>query len=800
MLNFREYRQKPDCLSDFLPWAYLAANGVMFNKDGSFQKTIRFRGPDMDSKTPQEVMSICARVNNALMRIGEGWAIFAEARRLKSNGYPEPTFPDPVSLLIDCERADIFQRDGVHFESDFYLTFVRKTPTEAVTQAKEKMYENITEEKVLYQRYLEYFIKETDKIVDILQSVFPFITECNNAETLTYLHSTISTKRHPVKPPEIPMYLDAFLADEPLKGGIEPVLGEHFIQVITIRSFPGSSLPGLLGEMNTLPFEFRWMNRYIPLDKELAKSEITKLKRRWFAKRKGFGTLLREMITKEESALHDSSALMNSADADEALQEVGSGTVNFGKYTSTVVVWDKDPQLAIQKIREIERVINTLGFICIRETINAVQGWLSSIPGQVYANVRLPVISSMNLSHLLPVFALWAGPEKNEYLGAPPLLHATTSGNTPFRLVNHVDDVGHTMILGPTGKGKSVLLNLIKAQFLRYKDAQVFTFDKNESCLALTYGVGGEHCDIGSDKGLTFQPLQLVDQKSEKIWAVGWLCELLENEKYNVTSQTRNLLSAALQNLAEMPQHQRTLTGLSALIQDEKLRDAIKIYTLEGDYGNLLDASRDTLSLSNWHSFEMGTLLGMPHVAPIVLSYLFHRLDEKFTGKPTLLCFDEAWEYLSNKIMVKKIGDWLLTARKNNVSVIFSTAGLATIADNPITDILIESCPTRIFLPNPEAKTENMMLLYRKFGLNETQLELLATAIAKQDYYYQSPLGNRLFNMSLNGATLAFCGSGSKDDRKLIKEIKSASNTKFPIEFLKAKGLTGEVDILEQAY
>ena len=277
-------------------------------------------------------------------------------------------------------------------------------------------------------------------------------------------------------------------------------------------------------------------------------------------------------------------------------------------------------------------------------------------------------------------------------------------------------------------------------------------------------------------------------------------CELLENEKYNVTSQTRNLLSAALQNLAEMPQHQRTLTGLSALIQDEKLRDAIKIYTLEGDYGNLLDASRDTLSLSNWHSFEMGTLLGMPHVAPIVLSYLFHRLDEKFTGKPTLLCFDEAWEYLSNKIMVKKIGDWLLTARKNNVSVIFSTAGLATIADNPITDILIESCPTRIFLPNPEAKTENMMLLYRKFGLNETQLELLATAIAKQDYYYQSPLGNRLFNMSLNGATLAFCGSGSKDDRKLIKEIKSASNTKFPIEFLKAKGLTGEVDILEQAY
>jgi len=333
------------------------------------------------------------------------------------------------------------------------------------------------------------------------------------------------------------------------------------------------------------------------------------------------------------------------------------------------------------------------------------------------------------------------------------------------------------------------LLNFIKAQFLRYKNAQVISFDKFESAMALTAGVNGQHCDVARDPNLQFQPLRHIDDNLEKLWAAEWLGELLINEGIEVTAKHRNALSDALLNLAEMPKSQRTITGITQLVQNEQIREALSLYCIEGDYGNLLDSDNDSLTIHKWHNFELNTLLTMSHIAPPVLSYIFHRIEQKFNGDPTILALDEAWEYLDHPIFVKKIGEWLLTARKNNVSVIFATAGISKIKNNPITDILIESCPVRIFLPDPKANEPSMKKTYEKFGLNDVQINLLESGVPKSEYYFESSIGNRLFNLNLNGATLAFCGSSSKTDRQLIKKIMSKNPDNFSYEFLKAKGL-----------
>lgn len=802
MLFLNSFKRKPDLLSDILPWVYLATSGVLYNKDGSFQRTIEIRGKDIDSMTDFNLVSYSSKLNNALMRFGSGWSLFIESKRLKSKEYPESVFPDPVLELIDIERGEKFKVSGFceHYESRVYITFYYKTPIESVAKARGYLYENISTSDQDYHVYLENFQTETDRIINLLEDIFPYVETLTNDQLLTYLHSTISTKKLKVKMPEIPMFLDALLPDQPLKPGVEPKLGDYYLKTVTIRFYPSETCPGMLEELNSLPFEYRWVTRFIYMDEAGAKREIEKLRKKWFAKRTPLWSVIKKVIANDQDVLEDSFALRMVDDSDDALDELSNRESSFGKLTTTITVWDKDPKKAIDKIKEVERVVNGLRFITIREDLNAVEAWLSSIPGQVYANVRLPVLSTKNLARLIPAYNVWAGPEKTKHLNGPPLLYGTSRGNTPFRFSNYIQDIGHMMLLGPTGSGKSAFLNLIKAQWLRYKDAQVIAFDKQESSLALTLGVKGAHSDIGSGK-LHFQPLRDIHKSNEKVWAIGWLCNLITNENIKVTSQIRNDISETLNNLSDLPQKQRTITAFRELIQNKKIREALKLYTIEGDYGHIIDADQDNLQISKWQNFEIGNFLRMKHLVPVVFDYIFHRLEERFNGDPTLLVFDEAWEYLGNKIFLDKLEEWLLSARKNNVSVIFCSAGLSKITDNPITDILLESCPTRIYMPNAQANDPKIKTIYQRLGLNEVQVNIIEKAEAKAEYYYSSPMGNRLFTVLLDRATLAFCGSSSKQDRKMIHDlIDEKGKDAFPVEFLKAKGLPEHAEILEEVY
>jgi len=209
-------------------------------------------------------------------------------------------------------------------------------------------------------------------------------------------------------------------------------LGDRHLRVVTVRGFPTSTWPGLLDELNRLAFPYRWVTRFLLLDKADAERELIRLRRQWFAKRKNIVALLRETVFQQESPLVDSDADNKAADADAALQELGADAVAYGYVTATVIVIDTTAAAADEKRKAIERVIQGRGFVTITETFNAVEAWLSSIPGHLYANVRQPLISTLNLAHLMPISAVWAGPHRNAHLNAPPLMVTRTAGSTPF--------------------------------------------------------------------------------------------------------------------------------------------------------------------------------------------------------------------------------------------------------------------------------------------------------------------------------------------------------------------------------
>ena len=195
MFNIREFRKEPDRLADFLPWAALVAPGVVLNKEGSFQMTYSYRGPDLESSTDSELIIISEQINNALKRLGSSWSIFFEAQRKRSHGYPDSEFPCLVSSSIDHERREFFNLEGDHYESDYYVTFVFLPPSDRVNRFIPLFIDNKAKDSCNYSQCLLKFIDDVEGIVDIIKAAIPTLQRLSDDETLTYLHSTISTKK-----------------------------------------------------------------------------------------------------------------------------------------------------------------------------------------------------------------------------------------------------------------------------------------------------------------------------------------------------------------------------------------------------------------------------------------------------------------------------------------------------------------------------------------------------------------------------------------------------------------------------
>ena len=802
MLDLREYARRPKLLCDYLPWAALIAPGVVLNKDGSFQRTAGFRGPDLESVGDAEVAAVAARLNNALRRLGSGWAIFIEARRDPAMAYPDSVFPDPVSALVDIERRQAFLEEGAHFESRYFLTLVFLPPAERAGRLENLFVEGRAHGQIDWRGQVAGFVDRSNRLLALVQGLTREADWLDDAATLSFLHGAVTTRRQGVRVPETPMQLDALLATQPLTGGLEPRLGGAHLRTLTIVGFPSQTLPGVLDELNRLAFAYRWSTRALCLDKADANRMIGKIRRQWFAKRKSIGALLQEALTQQPSALVDNDASNKAGEADQALQDLGADAVAYALVTASLVVWDDDPDRADAKLALAEKVIAGRDFTIIKERINAVEAWLGTLPGQTYANVRQPPLSTLNLAHIAPLSAVWAGPQTNTHLGGPPLLMAKTEGSTPFRLSLHVGDVGHTLVVGPTGAGKSVLLAMLALQFRRYAGARIVAFDFGGSIRAAALGMGGVFHDLGGvlldaeRPAVALQPLAGVDDPAERVWAMDWIAALISGQGVVMTPTVRDHIWSALASLASAPREERTLTGLAALLPTLDLKNALAPYTLVGPWGRLLDADHEALAAAAVQAFETEGLLGTL-AAPAVLAYLFHRLARDLDGRPTLVLVDEAWLALVDPTFGPQLEAWLALIRKKNGSVVLTTLSLSQIEKSPIASAIAELCLTRIFLPNGWARDPQGAAAYRRFGFNDRQIDIVAEATPKRDYYVQSRAGERLFDLGLGPIARAFCAASSKTDQADIAQVLAAHGPDgFAAAWLAHRRLAWAADLL----
>jgi len=793
-----------------LPWNFITKfhEGVVVHKDGMLQRTFAFRAPDIDSSDPFEINTLAVRVNDFAKRLGSGWAFQFEARRFTLQDYTKSSFDSLAPYLIDRERENSFLASGKHFDSSYYLTFIYRPPSENLKKLTALFVQSAAGggNAAGIKQNVEFFVSQSNTVASLLANNL-LMAPLDNEETVCYLHSAVSFNTHPIRFPHTQLFLDRILPDCELDTGLCMKLGPNYIPIVGVNDFPDDTYPAILDSLNRARIEYRWVTRYICLDKEEGVKEARKKEKAHRGSRKTFLQTFAESTSGEPTQALNHGASVKEQDSILAGVEIETDVASLGYLTTNVMVWDPDYNTAKKKADIVKTIINSRGFTCKEEDFNALESFKAMLPGNVYSSYRALPVMSNTMAHIVPLSSVWAGYRSNEHadrvtgIDTPHIICSTNEG-TPFFLNLNVGDVGHSAVWGPTGAGKSTLLNLLEMQFLKYPGSLLIVFDKGRSCRQPCLAAGGLFFEPAAENaaGISFQPLRELETDRDMQDAMDFIEACITVNGETVTPPMRAAIKESLDQMRGIDVHRRTITSflhyVNYLDPDTKrpvFQDMLGDYKWNGGkYGKIFDAEDSGLSLdTRFIAFEMEALMnrGENCVVP-ALVYLFNVVEKKFDGRLTMLVLDEAWLFLKNEVFADKITEWLKVLRKKNVYVVFATQDVGDVAKSPLKSTIIQQCLTKIYLADPTAVTSGMMDVYLQFGLTESEINLIASATMKRDYFYTSPVGRRLFQLDLGKLTLALIGtpdhelldnlsSGYEHGSALCEEILSAKNIAY---------------------
>lgn len=782
-----------------LPWAACIGNGIILNKFGSLSVVYQYRSLDAESSVESELDEVAARFNHALMDDSGAFMLQMDVCRVPESQYPDSRyshFSDPISQMIEDERREYFENGGVCYRTDQFLTVTYMPPAdESKGGGLDRMIYLLNERLEKLEAVLSTIPGlRLERLTD-----FDVTTEegkvVRYSPVLSHFNQCVCHELHPVFLPDVPMYLDTYMGCRNITGGRHPKADDKFIKVFSIVPSPVESYPAMLSVLDILPMPYRFHTRFIGLDRYDGQRAIENYRKGW----KQISINPIDKYLNSPNPRYNMEAMQMVEDADDAKLGVADYQFMVGHYTASVVLLDEDEALLKKYAKVLISELTARGFLVREETLNTLEAWQGTLPANSWCNPRQALLNTKSLAHLTSLHSVWAGYETCPCPlyppNSPPLLICTTDGSTPFRLNLHEDDLGHTLLFGPTGSGKSTLLGLIVAQFARYPDNFRIVFDKVNSMYPLTTACGGKHYEIGDDS-MRFAPFQFLHESDlEFSWALDWLetlYTLQTNE--NITPALSGHLSTALQIIRGAPQESRSMLDFYfALSGNEALQDCFKYYCYQvddyqGPCGKTWEASHDSFELSSFMTFELENIMqkGEKQLLPVLL-YLFHLVERNFKGQPSMIVLDEAWIMLGHEVFREKIREWLKVLRKANCAVVLATQSLSDASRSGIMDVLAESCPTKIFLANFAAEQEIQREQYVALGLNERQIQIIHDARPKCDYYVVSPSGRRLVQLALGKKALAFVGASSKENIARIKELQSRHGNEWTDFWLKER-------------
>ena len=801
-------------LAELLPWLALRNDDIVLCKDGSLLVCFEVTGLDADGIDMEMAGLAANKMEQALKVLDSRFTLWSTMLRQRRQDYADSSFPHPISARLDDLHSERFKA-GRQFQNRHVISLLFSPELEdqlllRIFNALKKM------RWVSALRMVLRHLNRSDRFADILHSLKEhirtleplleaFVGSLGDVQLLRLRGPTLlgflnqcaslSPNASPLKDGAPHLLLDALLGDAVLEVGAERlrfsrVEGTRHVAALGIKAWPDSTIPGLMDVVLAIPAEVCISQTFRFVSTEAAKGHIQAVQRFHLNLQKSASSFLREAIFGEGNQVQDHTRTVSAGAAREALTDLAQHRQIYGYYNLSIMVCcqhlpDLDPT-----VRSIAAVVREAGFQVIREGMHLLSAWTGSLPGQWAQLVRWHFTHAGNVADLLPLNTPSAGQSINQYfseqLGMPcPALSVLPGRDqTAFHFNFHVGDLGHCFVVGPSRAGKSVLVNFLLSQFLRYPGARVLIFDKDRSAKIPTLLQGGRYLDPARDETVFCNPLVALNRKNGRVWLRGWLERLLTHRAYAWSSADDVFLNEALDSIEILPPDHRHLSTLQSLLP-QHLAAELAPWVKGGAMGGLFDHAEDRFSLEGLICIEMGELLHNEGVARLFMEYAFERIEALLlseTVAPTVIYIEEAWFMLANPYFRDRIRDWLKTLPKRLASLVMATQSLDDLSGSGVFSAIADNIPTRIFLANRNAVSQSE--LYRdQFGLNSGHIQRIAYAEPKRQFLVVQPSSSRFIDLSFPPDMIAVLRSDLKA-QALFEESRSQGGEDWADRYL----------------
>jgi type IV secretion system protein VirB4 len=528
-----------------------------------------------------------------------------------------------------------------------------------------------------------------------------------------------------------------FLCDQVINSELDPErdhlrVGDDYVRILTMKEVIGETRPLALDALLKIPANFIAASEWVPLAASVARKEVNKRRRHFNIAKTGFISQLGNdpAKTNPRDVLVDESKQADIENLGDCLRALGDGQ-QLGEFSLTIILYGKDRQALDSLVGEFAGVFTNADGTLFAETYNQLNAYFAIVPGNYAFNLRRLFLLNTNYADLSFLFTILPGQKINRYLGAEYLAVMETDNQTPYYLNLHCGEIAHTLIIGMTGSGKSYLCNFLLQNMQKY-DPLTFIFDIGGSFEALTHIFGGSYLNVGrEERDFTINPFSLTPTRENQEFLFSLLRVLIEGDgqRYRLDYREEIKLWNAIERIYMLEPGQRTLSNLSSIVGE--LRDRLYRWTRAGQYGFLFDNQEDTLSFRDFQTFNFRGWGDAPELLEPLLFYILHRASQEICDPRRLATFktflmDEAWLFMRNEV----IRDYIVQAqkmwRKHKAAMILATQSMKELQESGMLHMVSESCPTKIFLANPEMDVN----LYREaFHLNDTKIDLIAGLI-----------------------------------------------------------------------
>jgi type IV secretion system protein VirB4 len=527
--------------------------------------------------------------------------------------------------------------------------------------------------------------------------------------------------------------------------------------------------PLVLDSLLKIPANFMVCTEWTPLPADRARKEVNKRRRHFNMSKTGFVSQLGNDATKTNprDVLVDESKQADIENLGDCLRALGDGQ-SLGDFSLSIVLYGDSKAEVDNQVGEFVSVFTNADGNLFTETYNQLNAYFATVPGNYALNLRRLYLLNSNYADLSFLFTILPGETRNAHLGTEYLAVLETDNSTPYFLNLHNGEVAHTLILGMTGSGKSYFCNFILQNAQKYTP-QTYIFDIGGSFQSLTTIFGGSYLNVGQDaRDFTINPFSLSPTKENLQFLFSFFRVLIEGneQRYRLDFKEERRLWDAIERIYVLEPEQRTVSSFSNIIGE--LKERLHRWTQGGQYGFLFDNSQDTLSFSQFQTFNFAGWGDAPEVLEPLLFYVLHRASNEIADPKKLATFkmfllDEAWLFIKNETIRSYIVSAQKTWRKHNAAMILATQSIKELEESGMLQIVSESCPTKIFLANPEMDRE----LYREaFHLNDTELELIAGLVPPGQMLIRKAQSSKKVQLNVDSVTHWTATNNARDNLK----------------------------------